>query len=136
MKVKLVKESLSPLFENEDDNYYYNELERLERNVLEGKKEVPVRFFYWKEPNMGIGIGETRCYALVPVEAFTVEKVKGMDGRILHFYQLKDEWRPKVGLKTGFDGGWRFDFGDKKRNEEIRKAEKIIKIAKDVKRFK
>lgn len=132
MKAKLVKESLSPLFENEDDNYY-NELER---NVLEGKKEVPVRFFYWQDPNMGIGDGGTRCYALVPVEAFEIEEDEGVRGRTIYHYRLKDEWRPKVGLKTGLGGGWRFDFGDKERNKEIREAEKIIKIAKDVKRFK
>lgn len=122
---KLVKESLSPMYEYAS----------ADTNILKGKKEVPIRVYKWSDPNMGWGDAGTKMYAVVPVEAFEVEEHKRDDGSKWYVFNLKDEWRKKVQLDTGFSGSWNFDFGDKKRKQEIKEAEQLLKIAKEVKKF-
>lgn len=127
MKAKLVKESLLPL--------HINEYDTSDTNILKGKKEIPVRFYDWSDPNMGWGDGGTKFYATLPVEAFEVKENNRDDGSKWYGFELKREWKQKVGITSGFDGGWHFDIGDKKRKEEEKEAAMMIALTKKVKKF-
>jgi hypothetical protein len=123
MRAKLVNENLIPI----------NEYSSAETNILKGKKEVPIRVYYWADANMGWGDAGTKFYAVVPVEAFEV-KIHTRDDKSKYYeFQLTDEWWKKLKMNMGC--GWELDIGDKKRKEEIKEAEEILKVIKEVKRF-
>jgi hypothetical protein len=104
-------------------------------------KTVKVRWYKYSDPNMGWGDAGTEMYAEFPFSAFIEKEEERLPKGCKDFYytyEFTPEWSEK--LKTIFGDCWWMRRGyemtkDEKRKNEIREAENVLRIARNIKKF-